>query len=135
MRVPKWTSGIGHVLPKELLETKEGKWRCAVAHDAHRDTLAQFKMVETKDGELEGTTRPTLTGEPFGRQLWTVHKRQPRLDSVETEDDLNTILKTEFSSNEIRTKEANGSNKQQKEEEKNLLQHIGDLFSPKKDQE
>lgn len=136
MRVPKWTSGIGHVIPKELLETKEGKWRCAVAHDAHRDTLAQFKTVQTKnDDESEDKPCPTLTGEPFGRQLWTVHKRKPRLDTIETEDDLNTILKIEVSSNANTSKEGNGNNNQHKEEEKNLFQHIGDLFSPRKDQE
>ena len=132
MRTPKWTEGKSHAMPKELLVNQHGKWRCAVAHDSHRDTTAKFKAAG-KHGDLD-KMRATLTGEPFGRQLWTMMGRQPRVDSTETEDHLNATLKKEFKTNMATKGDAN--NQQQNEEGPNLFQQIGDFFNspPRKSQ-
>jgi len=108
-RLPKWTEGKEHFLPTELL-----RFRCAVAHDSHRDSESKVSMTSDK---------PKLTGEPFGRQIWTTLKPQAsKGDVVETEDDLEAILKKEFLSSQ------NGSASDRKEEP-NILQRI---LSPEK---
>jgi hypothetical protein len=137
MRVPKWTESQSHIMPKELLVGKKNeKWRCAVAHDAHRDTLAKFKIAETRDGSNE--VKATLTGEPFGRQMWTMMESQPRQNSTETEDDLNTTLRKEFKCNiATRGDVSNQQKNDSKEEMPNLFQQIGDFFTntpPRKSQ-
>ena len=134
MRVPKWTEGRTHVLPNEILINKNGKWRCAVAHDAHRDTIAKFNEAKTRGNLNE--VKATLSGEPFGRQMWTMKESQPRIDSIETEDDLNSTLKKKFK-REITSKcELNERQNNSKENEPNLFQQIGDFFNntPKKNQ-
>ncbi|KAL7545340.1 hypothetical protein ACHAWF_008693 [Thalassiosira exigua] len=87
-RAPRWKEGRTRVLPTELVEG----WRCAVASDAHRDTLAAF---EGADGE---GPKPTMTGEAFGRQIWTPRERRPPAGAGEggTEDELGAALKAEF---------------------------------------
>jgi hypothetical protein len=135
MRTPKWTDGQRHVMPKELLVNKDGKWRCAVAHDSHRDTNQKFKAAE-KLGDLD-EVKATLTGEPFGRQTWTRMNRQPRMDSTETEDDLNAVLKKEFQQANASKSGPNNQQKSEKEEGPNIFQQIGDFLTntpPKKPQ-
>ena len=91
MRLPKWTEGKQHYLPNELMN-----FRCAVGHDAHHDTEAKFSTSSKKNDN------PKLTGEPFGRQIWSTMKPtqlQPTkngVGKVETEDDLEATLEKEF---------------------------------------
>jgi len=82
VRKPQWTKGKQHFLPKELLLGDDGdvnssKWRCAVAHDADRDTLAKFKNAASTS---------TLSGEPFGRQIWTTLESQPSSGQDDTKE-------------------------------------------------
>ena len=134
MRVPKWTEGQSHVLPNELLINKNGKWRCAVAHDAHRDTVAKFNEAKTRGNLKE--VKASLSGEPFGRQMWTMRSSQPRQEGVETEDDLNSTLKKQFNQPTASKCGLNGRQNNSKEEGPNLFQQIGDFFNntPKKNQ-
>ena len=123
VRVPKWTEGKLHVMPKDLLTNqKDGSWRCAVAHDAHRDTIAKFNQTKV-NGDSSDTAKASLTGEPFGRQIWTTLKSQPRVGNVESEDDLNTTLRKEFAHEQPTSHDA-------KEETPNLFKQIGDFFNP-----
>ncbi|KAL7540729.1 hypothetical protein ACHAXR_011495 [Thalassiosira sp. AJA248-18] len=131
-RLPQWTEGKQHFLPKKLIlgdgsDVNHSKWRCAVAHDAHRDTLAKF------DNDAS-TSR--LTGEPSGRQIWTTLKPQPALGQGETEDDLETRLKKELLGTTLQNgKEAQAEAKpsgNKKEEEQNIFSPLIDLLSPDK---
>jgi len=129
VRVPQWTKGKKYFLPKELLLGDDncinnGKWRCAVAHDAHRDT----------DEKFENAGRSALTGEPFGRQIWTTLKPQPLSGNGGTEDDLGIELKKVL----LATSQ-NGSNKRSEEKsrttdqkDQNIFSPLVDLFSPDK---
>jgi hypothetical protein len=95
--MPKWREGREHYLPRNLLSSGvEGvrRWRCAVGHDAHRDTDAQFGRT-TVSRHLDGSSGG-LTGEPFGRQIWTTSSPRPSTGGGDTEDDLNAILTKEF---------------------------------------
>ena len=97
VRMPKWEEGKIHVLPKTLLsgdnsDVNSRQWRCAVAHDAHRDTDAKFgRTISQHLNQLSA-----LTGEPFGRQIWTTLVAQPIGGQGGTEDDLESILLKEF---------------------------------------
>mmetsp|Transcript_23740 Transcript_23740/g.50823 ORF Transcript_23740/g.50823 Transcript_23740/m.50823 type:complete len:1267 (+) Transcript_23740:97-3897(+) len=109
VRVPQWREGKEHFLPKELLlggggDINSSKWRCAVAHDAHRDTLIKFKNAASK---------ATLSGEPFGRQIWTELESQPPSGQGKTEDDLEATLGKVFPE----TISQNGMKKQPKKGE------------------
>lgn len=91
-RLPKWTEGKQNFLPKELLlgsdtDVNTSKWRCAVGHDSHRDTLTKFE---------EASSSSVMSGEPFGRQIWTTLDSHPSDGQAETEDTLETTLKNEF---------------------------------------
>lgn len=115
VRVPQWTKHKHHFLSKDLLLGDEGdvnnsKWRCAVAHDAHRDTLAKFK---------NGASKPVLSGEPFGRQTWTTLELQASSGQCATEDDLEDTLRKEFAT----TKPQNGTTKE-KEVTEELIQTL-----------
>ena len=63
-RIPAWPDQTS-----QIAETKN--WRCAVAHDAHAVT----------DTKFEGTPNKGLTGERFGRQMWTQRDRDDTSDS------------------------------------------------------
>jgi len=131
LRVPKWTQGKEHFLPKELLlgdedDLNKSKWRCAVAHDAHRDTDAKF----------DNAGWSTMTGEPFGRQIWTTLESQPSgFGKGGNEEDLETTLKKEL----LATKSQNGTNNQPEEKarneqkEQNIFSPLIDLLSPDKE--
>ncbi|EJK52279.1 hypothetical protein THAOC_28460 [Thalassiosira oceanica] len=80
-RMPKWTGGKDHYLPEDALKAN---WRCAVAHDAHRATLTN-PIGPAK-----------LSGEPFGRQIWTTVPNRSSDGLIETEDDLEMKLRDEF---------------------------------------
>ena len=63
-----------------------------MAHDSHRDTDAKFFTAISQNlNQSSG-----LTGEPFGRQIWTTLSAQPLTGKGETEDDLENILTKEF---------------------------------------
>eukprot|EP00804_Cyclotella_cryptica_P024609 CCRYP_001611-RB/>CCRYP_001611-RB protein AED:0.13 eAED:0.13 QI:278/1/1/1/0.75/0.55/9/2146/915 len=130
VRVPKWTEGKKHFLPEELLMGQNNiKWRCAVAHDAHRDTLAKFNKAAGKVEVSDTTKEILLTGEPFGRQLWTMLEPQPCDQNVESEDDLNMTLRKAL----IPSKSNSEGTQQQpeaKEDMPNLFKQISDLFNP-----
>ena len=81
-RMPKWTGGQDHYLPEAALRAN---WRCAVAHDSHRATLTN--QIETS---------AKLSGEPFGRQIWTTAPKCLPDGLIETEDDLELKLRDEF---------------------------------------
>ena len=122
MRIPKWKEGQSHVIPKELLANDNGKWRCAVAHDSHRDTIAQFKNAKTK--------KASMSGEPFGRQTWTLLGKQPRVENSETEDDLNVTLSEKIqcktpTKKQVKNRQENVST----DEKPNLFQQIGDFLA------
>ena len=60
------------------LVSKRQRWRCAVGHDSHNDTNIKFGFSgKNKEGVSTTTTTTSssssglLTGEPFGRQIWT----------------------------------------------------------------
>lgn len=81
VRMPKWKEGVQHILPNEFT-----KWRCAVAQDAHLDTDSRFGHA--------GSSK--LTGEPFGRQIWTAVQSQPSPGQEGTEDELENKVKKEY---------------------------------------
>jgi len=81
-RMPKWTGGKDHYLPEDAIKAN---WRCAVAHDAHRATLTN---------PADPTAQ--LSGEPFGRQIWTTVPNSSSDGLIETEDDLELKLRDEF---------------------------------------
>jgi hypothetical protein len=120
-RTPKWLEGKEYFLSQQLLsgddssnsssrssrddnqqhdeeEVKSGalssKWRCAVAHDSHRDTIAKFNYIKSKECEFESST--LMTGEPYGRQIWTLIETQPPSNQEVSEDDMEKTLKREL---------------------------------------
>jgi hypothetical protein len=58
-RQPKWD--------EHSTTVHSGTWRCAVAKDSHEDTKKQFRGTPGK-----------LSGEPFGRQMWTTAPGPPQ---------------------------------------------------------
>lgn len=98
LRVPKWTKDQQHTLPKELIQHEGSTWRCAVAHDAHNDTIEKFSGIASSDGDGKGEVNVAdfLTGEPFGRQIWTLEAKQCRNGNNDTEDGLEENLRKEF---------------------------------------
>ena len=111
-RMPKWEEGKQHFLPNNLLQ-----FRCAVAHDSHRDTESKPR-IQTK-----------LTGEPFGRQIWTPLRVLPSKGNVETEDDLEATLRKEFQPAASKSQQ-NGSTNGHKDQ--NILSPLMGIFSPEK---
>ena len=73
---------------------EDGKWRCAVAQDAHNATLKQFGLDPRSHG-VDGLNPNDvgLSGEPFGRQMWTTvppfknSSSSPKSDSNDTDSD------------------------------------------------
>ena len=135
VRVPQWTKGKEHYLPNKKMISQ---LRCAVAHDAHRDTYAKF------NAHAGDKSASNLTGEPFGRQIWTTLKSQPSSAGLEeTEDDLEATLKKEFLAKSNTTTVQNRSNKQPyavdakstlKKEDSNIFSDfVQNLFSPEKE--
>lgn len=130
VRFPEWTKGKQHFLSKELLQGGEGdlnhsKWRCAVAHDAHRDTLAKFDDADSPS---------KFSGEPFGRQIWTTSVARPPSGEGETEDDLEAKMRKEFppAKQENGTKESprsKGGNNDKKGD-RNIFSPLADIFNP-----
>ena len=116
VRMPKWTEGRQHVLSKEALYVKNIKWRCAVARDAHLDTDAKFGNA--------GSSR--LTGEPFGRQIWTAKKSQllPEQGGTGIEDDLEAKLKREYCGKKLQGEDPTLSG-----ESKNIFSPIIDVLN------
>jgi hypothetical protein len=116
VRMPKWTEGRQHVLSKEALYVKNIKWRCAVARDAHLDTDAKFGNA--------GSSR--LTGEPFGRQIWTAKKSQllPEQGGTGIEDDLEAKLKREYCGKKLQGEDPTLSG-----ERKNIFSPIIDVLN------
>lgn len=108
VRMPKWKEGRQHVLTKEALYVNNTKWRCAVAQDAHLDTDAKFGYA--------GSSR--LTGEPFGRQIWTAVKTQLQPGQGSTEHDLENKLKKEYCGTKLQSGESTMSD------------DSGNIFSP-----
>jgi len=98
LRIPKWTKDQQHTLPKELIQHEGSTWRCAVAHDAHNDTIEKFSGIASSDGDGKGGANVAdfLTGEPFGRQIWTLEAKQCRNANEDTEDGLEGNLRKEF---------------------------------------
>jgi len=82
-RMPKWNDEQTSIDNLLLSKNGDAKWRCAVAHDSHRVTLASFGLGNGiantngsgagEDGMKSGmnTVGVGLSGEPFGRQMWT----------------------------------------------------------------
>ena len=140
VRVPQWTKDQQHVMPKELIQNNGGKWRCAVAHDAHRDTIAKFSNIRSdideKEAKKEAENVPDLlTGEPFGRQLWTLLETQTRTkEGGETEDDLEDVLRKEFMDSTITEKEEQAP-KTPKKQQPNFGELLQSLWSPNEKEE
>ena len=64
-RMPKWDN-------QSSIVTSWDHWRCAVAQDSHRATLKRFKLDPTLHGENGVNDNDIgLSGEPYGRQMWT----------------------------------------------------------------
>ena len=59
-RIPQFPT-----LSTNLDETDAKTWRCVVAEESHEDTERKFK----------GVMGAELTGEPFGRQIWTTQMK------------------------------------------------------------
>jgi hypothetical protein len=59
-RKPKWKN------TPTMLGEEDGSWRCAVALDSHNVTHARFSEANSRD-----KVAAKLTGEPFGRDVWT----------------------------------------------------------------
>ncbi len=114
VRMPKWKEGRIHILSKEALYVNNTKWRCAVARDAHLDTDAKFGTA--------GMSR--LTGEPFGRQIWTAMKSQllPEEGDTGIEDGLETKLK------EIRGQKLQSDEPTMSGDSKNIFSPIIDIL-------
>jgi len=139
VRTPQWSEGKEHFLSQQLLsgdyssssrddKEKSGvlssKWRCAVAHDSHRDTISKFNYIKSKEGQ--DVSSQLMTGEPFGRQIWTLIETQPPFAQEVSEDDMENKLKQELVPNlkEEQKKE------DKKEDNNNIfgpLSPIGDL--------
>ena len=131
VRTPKWAVGE-HFLSHELLSGKcnndseeesgvsNSKWRCAVAHDSHRDTMSKFDYIKSK--ECDDDPFGLMTGEPFGRQIWTLNETLPSLENKVSEDDMEDKLKQELVPNYKRKKKKKTENK-----EENIFSPIGDL--------
>ena len=143
VRSPQWTEGKEHFLSQQLLSGdyssisssntsiiissngdvngKSGvlssKWRCAVAHDSHRDTIAKFNYIKSKEGDE--VSSKLMTGEPFGRQIWTLIETQPPIDQEVSEDDMENKLKQELIPN---------LKEEQKQEEKKEINN--NIFGP-----
>ena len=76
-RMPQWNDSNSSIEDQltSFSGDNETKWRCAVAKDSHRATLATFGLG-AKDGENGMKAGPIgITGEPFGRQMWTKDKQ------------------------------------------------------------
>ncbi len=145
MRMPQWTEGKEHFLSQQLLsgdcssttissssDDKEQavstKWRCAVAHDSHRDTIAKFNYIKSKDGD--DISSKLMTGEPFGRQIWTLTETQPPLHEEVSEDDMEKTLKNDVACGVWVEKEQKNYEKEKKSEHNNILgplSPLGDL--------
>ena len=110
VRTPQWKEGKEHFLSRQLLSGddsssksssthKEGngalssKWRCAVAHDSHRDTIAKFNYIKSKGDDVSSSL---MTGEPFGRQIWTLDEAKAPIGNDISEDVMEIKLKREL---------------------------------------
>lgn len=135
VRVPQWTEGKQHYLSKELLtgNTSNSKWRCAVAHDAHRDTIAKFNAASSKrfTEDTNHKASQLMSGEPFGRQIWTLSETQPSASGVETEDDLVSTLKKEFASSKH---DATTQSKINQQKDEHIFSPLMRVLSPENDQ-
>ncbi len=68
-RMPRWDD-VNSYFTSEICDS-DTKWRCAVASDSHRATLGTFGL-KAEDGENGIKVGPMgMSGEPFGRQIWT----------------------------------------------------------------
>ncbi len=108
VRSPQWKEGREHFMSQQLLSggcsssvddqktsgTLNSKWRCAVAHDSHRDTIKKFNYIKSKN--VDDVSSSLMTGEPFGRQIWTLNETQSPFDKEVTEDDMEKKLKQEL---------------------------------------
>jgi len=137
VRTPQWTEGKEHFLSQKLLSgdyssssssssrdvneesgVLSSKWRCAVAHDSHQDTIAKFNYIKSKEGD--DVSSSLMTGEPFGRQIWTLNESQPSSDKEVSEDDMENKLKQELVPNL----------KEEKKEEEEKTENNNNIFSP-----
>ena len=83
-RMPEWddsNSSIEDQLTSTTSSGRVAKWRCAVASDSHSSTLQQFGLT-SEDGENGIKARQLgMSGEPFGRQIWTKDEKGVGVDS------------------------------------------------------
>ena len=71
-RKPEWKNITSSIDPQILCNAKEQtKWRCAVSIDSHKATLNQFNLTKEHGENGIKTTSIGMSGEPFGRQIWT----------------------------------------------------------------
>lgn len=76
-RMPKWNDEQTSIDNLLLSNNGDAKWRCAVAQDSHSITLASFGLENTigadngEDRMKSGMNIAGMSGEPFGRQIWT----------------------------------------------------------------
>jgi len=77
-RMPQWKNVTTTIDERTLNHTTgmgqggSGKWRCAVAEDAHRVTLQRFNLdPASHGGNGVKTSQIGMSGEPSGRQIWT----------------------------------------------------------------
>ena len=74
-RMPQWNDENTTVDNQLISPGSDEKWRCAVASDSHRATLSKFGLG-AQDGENGIKTGSVgMSGEPFGRQMWTKDKK------------------------------------------------------------
>ena len=67
-RMPHWDNAFS------TLGQEYNKWVCSVAEESHNITRLRFDQISTNK-EVSSNDRYDLSGEPFGRQMWSTFRK------------------------------------------------------------
>ena len=88
-RMPKWNDATTTI--DDVIRGKS--WKCVVAENSHRVTLERFALGPENGEDGRKCDEIGMSGEPAGRQTWTVGKIK-EVESVSITEDQNTLIES-----------------------------------------